>query len=67
LCRERLIPNPKDVCPCCKEMKEAGTPRSGREFLDMHHEMIRVFKYLLLKDGSSEEIVGGFRLRQLTK
>jgi hypothetical protein len=29
------------------KMKEVGTPGSGREFLEMHHEMIRVFRYLL--------------------
>lgn len=52
LCRERLIANPKDVCSWCDEMTPAGEKESGREFLDMHHEMIRVFKYLLFKDKS---------------
>jgi hypothetical protein len=51
LCREGLIPNPKDKCACCDKMIRVGTKGSGKEFLDMHHEMIRVFKFLLDKAG----------------
>jgi hypothetical protein len=53
LCREGLIPNPEDKCPCCDEMKPVGESGSGKEFLDMHNEMIRVFHFLL--DGDKEK------------
>ena len=59
LARERLtLPDgaklmlflPECACDDCKDMdkmKEAGTPGSGAEFLMMHHEMLRVFRYFL--------------------
>jgi hypothetical protein len=31
-------------------MIEAGQPGSGKQFLEMHHEMIRVFRFLLQKN-----------------
>ncbi|MBZ5625883.1 MAG: hypothetical protein LAQ69_45420 [Acidobacteriia bacterium] len=54
--RERLVlPNgdpeplflPSSSCDDCAHMTEVGKPGSGREFLQMHHEMIRVFRFLL--------------------
>ena len=59
LARERLIlPNgrreklflPGPPCDECDTMIEAGKPGSGAEFLQMHHEMLRVFRFLLEKN-----------------
>ncbi len=41
---------PHCACDDCKDMGqmiEVGCPGSGMEFLQMHHEMIRVFRFLL--------------------
>jgi hypothetical protein len=43
--------DPRYQCEGCKPMIPAGDPGSGREFLLMHHDMIRVFRFLLDKRG----------------
>jgi len=43
--------DPSHKCDDCKDMIPAGQPGSGREFLVMHHDMIRVFRYLLNQKG----------------
>src|SRR5438477_13054093 len=42
-----LILDPAVRCDDCAHMIPAGDPGSGTQFLDMHHEMIRVFRKLL--------------------
>jgi hypothetical protein len=58
--RERLIVPGRDPeplflpdasCKDCAHMTEVGKPGSGKEFLQMHHEMIRVFRFLLEQQG----------------
>jgi hypothetical protein len=46
-----LILDPKIKCDDCKDMAPAGEPGSGKQFLEMHHEMIRVFRKLLHDKG----------------
>lgn len=45
------IANSDHHCTDCPDMIEAGNPGSGRQFLEMHHDMLRVFRYLLQKEG----------------
>jgi hypothetical protein len=47
----RLILDPAVKCKECENMIPAGEPGSGEEFLQMHHEMIRVFRKLLKDHG----------------
>src|SRR5260370_4256978 len=42
--------DPRHKCEDCQKMIEAGKPGSGRELLVMHHDMIRVLRYLLLHE-----------------
>ncbi len=45
---------PHSACDDCNDMEqmtEVGEPGSGIEFLQMHHEMIRVFRFLLNQKG----------------
>ena len=46
-----LILDPKIKCDECKNMIPAGEPGSGAQFLEMHHELIRVFRKLLKDNG----------------
>jgi len=51
-CRKPLF-LPPHACACCNDdmqMIEAGQEGSGVQFLQMHHEMIRVFRFLLDQD-----------------
>jgi hypothetical protein len=43
--------DPSHKCDDCKDMIVAGDSGSGRELLVMHHDMIRVFRYLLHQKG----------------
>jgi hypothetical protein len=44
--------DPRHKCDDCTKMIEAGKPGSGRELLAMHHDMIRVLRYLLPHEES---------------
>jgi hypothetical protein len=43
--------DPSHKCEDCKDMIVEGNPGSGRELLVMHHDMIRVLRYLLQEKG----------------
>jgi len=45
-----LLPDP-NCCPDCMGMVLIGEKDSGTQFLQMHHEMIRVFRCLLERQG----------------
>lgn len=45
--KARMLLLPPSACKDCQNMIPAGDPGSGKQFLEMHHEMIRVFRYLL--------------------
>jgi hypothetical protein len=46
-----VILDPHVKCEECEDMIPAGKPGSGQQFLEMHHEMIRVFRKLLKDRG----------------
>jgi hypothetical protein len=56
--KEQLL-LPECACDDCEDLEkmiESGEPGSGIQFLQMHHEMLRVFRYLIEEDPDGPQI-----------